>query len=87
MAELDFATILQKTRAIVSEQFCVENPEGLDSNANFMKDLAADSLDVVELVLSLEEEFDIEISSEYITKIETIQDAAKLVSEILNSKK
>ena len=46
-----------------------------------MDDLGADSLDTVELVMALEEEFDIEISDEDAEKIQTVQDAVDYISE------
>ncbi|MBW2504736.1 MAG: acyl carrier protein, partial [Deltaproteobacteria bacterium] len=49
--------------------------------ASFMDDLGADSLDTVELVMALEEEFDIEISDEDAEKIQTVQDAIDYISE------
>jgi acyl carrier protein len=49
--------------------------------ASFMDDLGADSLDTVELVMALEEEFDIEISDEDAEKIQTVQDAVDYITD------
>jgi len=51
------------------------------NEASFMDDLGADSLDTVELVMALEEEFDIEISDEDAEKIQTVQDAIDYIGE------
>jgi acyl carrier protein len=51
------------------------------NEASFMEDLGADSLDTVELVMALEEEFDIEISDEDAEKIQTVQDAVDYITE------
>ena len=49
-----------------------------------MRDLGADSLDVVELVMIFEEQFDIRISDEYVTQIKTVQQAAEVIAEIMD---
>ena len=66
--------ILQKVCSIVSEQLSVETGE-VKSDSNFQNDLGADSLDTVELIMALEEEFDAEIPDEEAEKIGTVQDA------------
>ncbi len=73
------ATILERVKAIVVEQLGVEDEEVV-SSANFIDDLGADSLDLVELIMSLEEEFSnpsqkLEIPDEDAEKILTIQNA------------
>jgi acyl carrier protein len=78
--------VLAKVRAIVAEQFVIENIQDLSNGANFISDLGADSLDVVELVMALEEQFELQISDENTTKIKTVQDAADVLSEILGVK-
>lgn len=82
-----FSEVLAKVRSIVADQFCIENIEELDNNANFIKDLGADSLDVVELVMALEEQFELQISDEYTTQIKTVQEAAEVLAKILGVKK
>jgi len=60
-----------------------ENAEKEDVNeeASFIEDLGADSLDIVELIMALEEEYDIEISDEDAEKIKTVGDAVKYVGD------
>tara|TARA_A100001035_G_C27361215_1_gene311460 strand:+ start:56 stop:298 length:243 start_codon:yes stop_codon:yes gene_type:complete len=72
--------ILQKVCSIVSEQLSVEAEE-VKSDSNFQNDLGADSLDTVELVMALEEEFDIEIPDEAAEGIATVGDAVKFIEE------
>lgn len=72
--------ILQKVREITAEQLDVDIEE-IKPESNFANDLGADSLDVVELVMALEEEFEIEISDEEAEKIATVEAAAKHIEE------
>ena len=71
---------LEKVCSIVSEQLSVEVGE-VKSDSNFQNDLGADSLDTVELVMALEEEFDIEIPDEAAEEIATVGDAVKFIEE------
>ncbi|NRB07021.1 MAG: acyl carrier protein [Richelia sp.] len=71
--------ILTKVKSIVSEQLSVDASE-VKSEANFANDLGADSLDTVELVMALEEEFDIEIPDEDAEKITTVQEAVDYIN-------
>ena len=70
----------QKVRSIVSEQLSVES-EKVKSDSNFQNDLGADSLDTVELVMALEEAFNIEIPDEAAEGITTVGDAVKFIEE------
>ena len=72
--------ILQKVCTIVSEQLSVESEE-VKTESNFQNDLGADSLDTVELVMALEEAFDIEIPDEAAEGIATVGDAVKFIEE------
>ena len=72
--------ILEKVCSIVSEQLSVEAGEE-KSDSNFQNDLGADSLDTVELVMALEEAFDIEIPDEAAEGITTVGDAVKFIEE------
>jgi acyl carrier protein len=74
------ASIEERVKQIVAEQLGVDE-EQVTNEASFMEDLGADSLDTVELVMALEEEFDIEISDEDAEKIQTVQDAVDYISE------
>lgn len=71
--------ILEKVRSIVSEQLGVDAAE-VKPEASFTDDLGADSLDIVELVMALEEEFDIEIPDEEAEKIATVGQAAEHIA-------
>ena len=75
--------ILQKVCSIVSEQLSVDSGE-VKSDSNFQNDLGADSLDTVELVMGLEEEFKTEIPDEEAEKITTVQEAIDYINKNLN---
>jgi len=64
---------LKRLREIVGEQLGTE-PEKVQPNTDFVKELGADSLDVIELVIFVEYEFDIAIEDEYASEIATVQD-------------
>ena len=66
--------VSQKVKKIIAEQLGKEEEE-IKDQASFLGDLGADSLDIVELVMTLEEEFDTEISDEEAEKIQTVQEA------------
>lgn len=72
--------IFEKVRKIVSEQLGVEE-EIVNMESTFVDDLAADSLDIVELIMSIEEEFDIEISDEDAEKIVTVGDVVNYIEK------
>jgi acyl carrier protein len=74
------ASIEEKVKQIVAEQLGVDEDQ-VTGDAAFMDDLGADSLDTVELVMALEEEFDIEISDEDAEKIATVQDAINYIAD------
>ena len=73
----DSAT-LEKLQTIVSNQLGIEKNKVVP-NADFAKDLGADSLDVVELVMAFEEEFEIEIDDEVAGEMATVQDALNYI--------
>lgn len=72
--------IFKKVKAIIVDQLGVEEEEVL-AEAHFIDDLGADSLDIVELMMALEEEFDLEIPDEEAEKIATVGDAVKWIQE------
>ena len=76
--------IFEKVKKIVVEQLDVE-PDDVKPAASFANDLNADSLDVVELVMALEEEFDVEIPDEAAEGISTVQAAVDYISKELEA--
>ena len=66
---------------IIVEQLSVDK-EKVVSGASFVDDLGADSLDLVELIMAMEEEFDVEIPDEEAEKITTVQDAIDYVAKL-----
>jgi acyl carrier protein len=73
-------SVEKRVKEIVAEQLGVDEAQ-VTNDASFMDDLGADSLDTVELVMALEEEFDIEISDEDAEKIQTVNDAVEYITE------
>jgi acyl carrier protein len=74
--------IFDKVKTIIVEQLGINEAE-VTPEASFVEDLGADSLDVVELIMALEEEFDLKITDEEAEKIATVRDAVIYVSEQL----
>jgi acyl carrier protein len=74
------ATTYERMKKIVVEQLGVDEDE-VKPEASFVDDLNADSLDLVELIMSLEEEFGAEISDEDAENIRTVQDAVDYIEE------
>ena len=70
--------MLEKLKHVIIEQLGVEESE-ITLESSFIEDLGADSLDVVELIMALEEEFDIEIPDEDAEKILTVGDALNYI--------
>ncbi len=71
--------VFDKTKAIVIEQLGLEEDVVITEKTSLMVDLEADSLDAVEVIMALEDEFDIEIPDEDAEKFENIGDIAKYV--------
>ena len=74
-----------KVKDIISEQLGVKKEE-IKPESSFIDDLGADSLDTVEVVMALEEEFGIEIPDEDAEKITTVGDAVKYIENKMNNK-
>jgi len=77
--------IVSKVKEITSEQLGVDESQ-ITPEANFVDDLGADSLDTVELVMALEEEFDLEISDEKAEKLTTVEKVVSYVEDCLDKK-
>ena len=73
-------TIEQKVKDIIVEQLGV-NADQVTSDAKFIEDLGADSLDIVELIMALEEEFGSEIPDEQAEKLLTVGDVTKYIED------
>ncbi len=79
------AAIAEKIKSVIAEQLGVK-PEEVTDDAKFVDDLGADSLDTVELVMALEEEYGVEIPDEDAEKLTTVGEAIKYIEEKLASK-
>jgi acyl carrier protein len=72
--------VREKVKQVIVEQLSV-NPEEVTDDASFIEDLGADSLDIVELVMELEEQFGVDIPDEEAEKILTVGEAIKYIEE------
>lgn len=75
MSEMSDAEILEIVKEQICEQLDNIDPTAIKLDTEFIKDLKADSLDVVELVMRLEDKFDIEINDGVASKIQTVEDS------------
>ena len=75
----------EKLKEIIVDQLNV-SPDQVQRESSFTEDLNADSLDTVELIMAIEEEFGIEIPDEKAETIKTVQDAIEFISRNINSK-
>lgn len=78
-------TLEQEVIAIVAEQLGVDRNE-VDSTKSFIEDLNADSLDLTELIMTLEEKFDVEISEDKAEKLKTVKDVIDFITSIKAAK-
>lgn len=72
--------VLEKVKAILNEQFDVEE-DTITPETNIADDLGADSLDVVDLLMSIEDEFEIEIPDEEVENIKTVGELVKYIED------
>ena len=77
-------TTFDQVKKIVKEQLGVEEDE-IQMSSTFVDDLGADSLDIVELIMAFEEEFNIEIPDEKAEKIKTVEDVVKYIDGETNA--
>ena len=73
----------EKLQGIIAEVLNLESDE-ISPNATFVDDLGADSLDIFQIIMGIEEEFDIEIANEEAEKIITVGDAVEQIKNALN---
>ncbi len=73
----------EKLQGIIAEVLNLESDE-ISPNATFVDDLGADSLDICQIIMGIEEEFDIEIPNEAAEKIVTVGDAAEAIKNAMN---
>lgn len=73
----------EKLKKVIAEVLSVD-PEEITMESTFADDLGADSLDVFQIIMGLEEEFDIEIPPEKAEKITTVEEAVELIKSELN---
>ena len=76
-------SVEEKVKEIIVDQLGVDEKQ-VTTSASFIDDLGADSLDTVELVMALEEEFDVEIPDEEAEKISKVQDAINYINNNTN---
>ncbi|SHE31976.1 MULTISPECIES: acyl carrier protein [Caloramator] len=72
--------IFERVKERISEVLGID-PDDITMESSFMDDLGADSLDVVELIMALEDEFDLEIPDEEAEKIQTVGDVVEYIKE------
>mgnify|MGYP000856618643 CR=1 FL=1 len=75
--------ISEKVISLISEQFNVDE-DGINLDTSFRDDLNADSLDLVELVMALEEEYGLEIEDDEVEMIKTVGDATNYIKKVLD---
>lgn len=74
---------LEKLKKVIAEVLNVD-PDEITPETTFMDDLGADSLDVFQIIMGIEEEFDIEIPAEKAEKITTVEEAVEMIKSALN---
>ena len=74
------SAVADKVKQIIVEQLGVDEAQ-VDSTASFVDDLGADSLDIVELVMKFEEDFELDIPDEDAEKIKTVKDAVEYIEK------
>lgn len=75
--------VFEKLKKVIAEVLNVD-PEEIYMETTFMDDLGADSLDIFQIIMGIEEEFDIEIPAEKAEKITTVEEAVELINSAVN---
>lgn len=73
--------IFDKVKAIISDQLGIDE-NTIEMDSSIVEDLGADSIDAIDLILSIQEEFDVEIPDEAVEGIKTISDIVKYIEDI-----
>lgn len=73
--------VFDKIKELIVEQFMISNPDEITLATSFVDDLEADSLDIVELIMAVEEEFGITIEDQDVEGIKTIGDVVNYITE------
>ncbi len=74
--------IFERVKEVIGEQLGIDDIESITMETTFIDDLSADSLDIVELIMALEEEFDMEIPEAEAEKIVTVGDAVEYIQKM-----
>ena len=74
-------TVLEKVKEVISEQLGIEDTDSITTETTFIDDLGADSLDIVELIMALEEAFDMEIPDADAEKVVTVGDVVDYIKD------
>jgi len=74
------ASVEERVKEIIAEQLGLEKDD-IQLDASFIDDLGADSLDIVEMIMTIEDEYDVEISDDDAEKISSVQDAINFIKE------
>lgn len=74
----------EKLKKVIAEVLNVD-PEEITMESTFMDDLGADSLDVYQIVMGIEEEFDIEVPADKAEKISTVEEAVEMIKSAINN--
>lgn len=75
--------VYEKIKTMISNQFKIDEDD-ITMDTSFRKDLGADSIDLVELIISIEEEFDIEVEDDELENINTVRDAVNYIEKHIN---
>ncbi len=73
--------VFDKIKALIVEQFMINDPDTITMQTSFVDDLEADSLDIVELIMAVEEEFGVAIDDQDVDGVKTIGDVVNYITE------
>lgn len=75
--------VYEKIKIMISEQFHIDE-DNITMDTSFREDLNADSLDLVELIMALEDEFELEVDDDDVEQINTVGDAVEYIKKIID---